>query len=85
MPHSFALKLFIPATIRVMYSRTASDRRKRGRSLDAGGGALLGSGWLAGDCFDCSMYSSLSWTLHGGFQLREGKSSRYPTATRACL
>jgi len=31
------------------------------------------------------MDSSLLWTLDGGFQLREGKSSRYPTATRAQL
>jgi hypothetical protein len=68
-----------------MYSRTAADRRKIGRSLDAGGGASVGSGLLAGNCFDCSMYSSLSWTLHGGFQLRAGKSSSYPAATGACL
>ena len=54
-----ALKLFIPATIRVMYSRTAADRRKIGRALDAGDGASVGSGWLAGNGFDCSMYSSL--------------------------
>jgi len=30
--------LFNAATIRVMYSRTAADRRKIGRSLDAGDG-----------------------------------------------
>ena len=67
------------------YCSTASDRRKLGRSFAAAGGAFVGSGWLAGNCCDCSMDSSLSWTLDGGFQLREGKSSRYPTATRAQL
>jgi hypothetical protein len=77
--------LFIPATIRVMYSRTATDRRKRGRSLDAGGGAFVGSGLLAGSGFVWSMDSSAFVAAHGGFQLRAGKSSSYPTATGACL
>jgi hypothetical protein len=77
--------LFIPATIRVMYSRTAADRRKIGRSLDAGGGAFVGSGWLAGNCFAWSMDSSAFVAAHGGFQLRAGKSSSYPTATGACI
>jgi hypothetical protein len=45
------LNWFNPATIRVMYSRTASDRRKIGRSLADGDGALVGSDWLAGNCF----------------------------------
>jgi len=44
-----------------MYSRTAADRRKIGRSLDAGGGAFVGSGWLAVGCFDWSMDSSAKW------------------------
>jgi hypothetical protein len=85
MPHSFALKLFNAATIRVMYSRTDADRRKRGRSLDAGGGAFVGSGWLAGGCFVWSMDSSAFVAAQGGFPLRTGKSSGYPTATGACL
>jgi hypothetical protein len=59
--------LFIPATIRVMYSRTAADRRKIGRSLDAGGGAFVGSGLLAGGRFDCSMDSSAFVAAQGGF------------------
>jgi len=49
------LNWFIPATIRAMYSRTASDRRKLGRSLAAGDGASVGSDWLAGTA------SSGSW------------------------
>jgi hypothetical protein len=72
-----------------MYSRTAADRRKRGRSLEAGGGASVGSGLLAGNGFACSiicpMDSSAFVAAHSGFQLRAGKSSSYPTATGACL
>jgi hypothetical protein len=33
-----------------MYSRTAADRRKIGRSLAAGDGASVGFDWLAGNC-----------------------------------
>jgi hypothetical protein len=58
MPHFSALKLFIPATIRVMYSRTAADRRRIGRSFVAGDGDAFGGKLLAGDGFAWSMDSS---------------------------
>ena len=63
-----------------MYSRTAADRRKIGRSLDAGGGAFVGSGWLAGNGFAWSMDSSLSMDAVGRFSAKGRKIITLPNS-----